>query len=227
MKTKHLVILAAAASASALTALAQDTPTTTMVWDFSTPDNPASVTPTSQNPFNVTGTATIVPGVGAEGYSAGVFLNRPDFYGTATGLWDMLNGSVTIDLVDQLAGTENGMLDYTLVVRHFVSPPPGFPYPSTISFSVPGAQLDSQVAQEVAGLGSWVLSTYSWQQVPVDGLVSLTMSTEANRGLLLDSLSFSVIGELVPIPEPSVAQLGALAALVLGLGSVRRRHNAA
>jgi len=227
MKTKHVALLAAAASCSAITALAADPATTTMVWDFSTPDNPAVVQPESQNPFNLEGRATMVQGTGSEPYSPGVFLNDSANYGTATGLWDLLSGSATVELVDQVPGTQNGLLDYTLVLRHFVSqaPLPNFPFSATVSFSLPGAVLVSQSVQQATSIGSWVLSTYSWQQVQVPGLVSLTVSSEPNRNLLLDSLSFSVIGDLAPIPEPSVAQLGALGALMLGF-SVRRRRTA-
>jgi len=225
MKTTHVIPFAAVASCLLLNGFAADA-TTTMVWDFSTPDNPSVIQPASANPFNAYGTATIVPGLGGEGYSSGVFLNNSALYGTATGLLDLLNGNVTLGL-DQLAGTPTGTLDYTLVIRQFISNPPGFPYPPTLQFSIAGVNLVSQTRQETAAVGSWYLSTYSWDNVAVSGPVTLTLSTDPNRNLLLDSLSFSVIGDLVPIPEPSVAQLGGLAVLMLGLGTLRRKKSVA
>jgi hypothetical protein len=224
MNTKHTAIIVAAIIGGATAAVAAENDTT-MVWDFSTPDNPSVQQPAgADNPFNAEGTVTVDVGLGGGGYFSGVaFPEFPGFYGTATGVWDLLNGSVTVGL-DQLAGTAGGLLDYTLVLRQYVNNPPGFPYSPTLQFSIPGGNLVSQVAQEtIASAGaSWVVSTYSWQQVAVDGFITLTVSTEENRGLLLDSLSFSVMGDLVPIPEPGVMQLGVLGALILGLGRVRR-----
>jgi hypothetical protein len=225
MKTNNLALLVASASCVGLTAFAADPATTSMVWDFSTPDNPSVQQPTGDtNPFDAVGTVTIETGLGGGGYFGGVaYPEFPGDFGTATGVWDTLNGSVTVGL-DQLAGTAGGLLDYTLVLRQYVNNPPGFPYSPALQFSVPGVELVSQVPVETiqsAG-ASWVVSTYRWQQVAVDGFISLTLSTDPNRNMLLDSLSFSVTGDLVPIPEPNVAQLGALAALMLGVGSFRR-----
>lgn len=224
MKTKHLAILAVAATCASSSAFAADAETT-MAWDFSTPDNPSVQQPAGDtNPFDAIGTVSITPGLGGGGYFSGVaYPTFPGDFGTATGVWDLLNGSVTVGL-DQLAGTPGGVLDYTLVLRQYANNPPGFPYPSSLQFSIAGAELVSQVPVETiqsAG-ASWVVSTYRWEQVAVDGFITLTLSTEPNRGALLDSLSFSVTGDLVPIPEPSVAQLGAMAALLLGVGGLRR-----
>lgn len=224
MKTKHPVLLVVAALCGTSAAFGADAETT-MVWDFSTPDNPSVQQPVGpSNPFNAEGTVSIDVGLGGGGYFSGVaYPEFPGDFGTATGSWDLLNGSVTVSL-DQLGTGAASPLDYTLVLRQYVNNPPGFPYSANLQFSIPGGQLVSQVTEEtIQSVGaSWVVSTYQWQELAVDGQVTITLSTDQNRNLLLDSLTFSVTGDLVLIPEPGVAHLGVLGALMLGLSNVRR-----
>jgi hypothetical protein len=197
---------------------------TKMTWGFATGDNPALGQPDAANPFPATGTAEVTKGVGV-GYIPGTFVVPGFDFGTATGLWDIGPGGVKMD-IDLYAATPTTKLDYRVVVGMFASTglQPGFPYSPNVSFSIPGGQLTGDpLVKETTTSGQWIESTYTWQQLSVNGPLTLTMSAEAGRGLLLDSLSFSVMGDLVPIPEPSVAQLGALAVLMLGIGAVRSR----
>lgn len=204
---------------------------TTVFWGFDTADNPAIGTPDTTNPYPSTGTAEINSDFG-EGYFPGtvVIPDVPLNFGTATGVWDIggAQGGVTmgLDLYDPTPGTP---LAYTVVVRQFASTAPqvGFPYSPNVTFSVPGWALDSQVEKEITVNGTWIESTYTWQQVAASGGITLTMSSDPGKGLLLDSLAFSVLGDLVPIPEPSASQLGGLAALMLGIGAFRRSKTTA
>lgn len=200
---------------------------TIMTWNFGTSDNPAIGEPGAANPVPATGTALVTPVVG-EGYFPGtvVIQDVPLNFGTATGVWDLggVGAGVKLD-IDLYAATPTSKLDYTLVVRQFASTAPqvGFPYSPNVTFSIPGYQMvGASVEEETTANGVWIKSTYSWQQLSVNGAITLTMGTDPSKGLLLDSLAFSVMGDLVPIPEPSVSELGALAALMLGIGAFRR-----
>lgn len=220
MKPKQ--ILAGVALLSAVVpALAADV--TTISWQFGTADNPVEVTPPpASNPSGATGTLEINDGTGT-GYWSGTMLDDAT-YGTPTGVWDILNGSIDVS-IDRIPG---GEADYTLKLTQFVSLPGGFPFALPVSFSLPGSTLVSQTLIENTSIGQWVESTYAWQNLTgLDGL-SLTISSDPGKGLLLDSLAIEVSGILVPIPEPTVAQLGALGVLGLGLLSGRRsnRHSA-
>jgi hypothetical protein len=219
----RLILLSLAAVSAAVGASAAE-PLTAMKWDFGTSANPSVVKPADANPFNATGTTSITPGAGI-GYSSGIFLGDPGF-GTATGLWDILNGSVTLGL-DMYPATPATTLDYSLVVNHFASPAPGFPYSSELFFSIPGAQLISQITKESPTEGFWIESTYTWQQLTVSGTIELTVTGKPNSGFLMDALAFYVAGSLTPIPEPSVAQLGVAAAFMFGLFGMRNRKQSA
>lgn len=203
-------------------AMAAD-PVTTMVWEFNTPDNPSTVQPPPEsNPAGGTGTVTVNAGVGL-GYFPGKFepLGEPtNDYGTQTGLWDILNGDVKID-VDLLAATPDTKLDYRLTLKYFVSPQ-NFPYSQNFTFSIPGVQLVSQTGFENTVQGTWVEGVYAWDQLSVPGALTLVITPEAQRGFLLDSLAFSVTGNLVPVPEPSTSGLALFGLAVLGFASRRR-----
>jgi hypothetical protein len=214
---------------------------TTMFWGFEASDNPAVTKPTDANPFGATGTAAVSIGTG-EGYfaTAQTFSDLTGLnFGNASGLWDVLTtpsgatvGGVTLGL-DMFGATPESTVGYTLVLTHFASTPVGGfqPYPGTMNFSIAGATKVSETeVQNVPGQGggSWIESTYAWENLSLGGgPVTLTLSAENGRGLLLDSITFSVMGDLSPIPEPSVTQLGALAALMLGIGAFRRTKTAA
>jgi hypothetical protein len=238
MKSTQILTGIAALSAS-LSGFGADA-VSTWSWGFEASDNPAITKPTDGNPFAGTGTATISVGTG-EGYFADVVelsnLTGLNF-GTATGVWDVLSnasgtaiGGATLG-IDLYAPSPEALLDYTVVIRHFASTPVGGfqPYPGTVNFSIGGStKVSETVVQNVpgAGGGSWIESTYAWENLSVNGPITLTLSSDPARGLLLDSIAFSVMGDLVPIPEPSVTQLGALAALLLGVGAFRRTRTTA
>lgn len=220
MKAK-LVLGGVAVLMSVPSVLAAD-PTTTMVWEFDNADNPAVVEPgPAENPFSGIGTATINQGTGT-GYWSGVFLDDPGLgYGTPTGLWDILNGDVSLSI--DLFASPGTQVTYELTVGQFVSPQ-NFPFSSDLSFSIPDGQLVSQSGVEnTPNGGTWVESTYLWENLSVNGPLSLTLSSVTGAGLLLDSLAISVTGSLVPIPEPSAAQLGLLGLGMTLLWSARRR----
>lgn len=227
---RNQILAGLTAVGMAATSLGADS-TTTMYWGFDTADNPSIGEPDAANTVPATGTANVNADFG-EGYFPGtvVIPDVPLDFGTATGVWDIggAQGGVTMGL-DLYDPTPLTPVAYQVVVRQFASTAPsvGFPYSPNVTFSVPGWTLNSQVEQEITPNGTWIESTYSWQQLTVSGAITLTMSSDAGRGLLLDSLAFSAIGDLVPIPEPGVTQLGALAALMLGIGGFRRSRTAA
>jgi len=197
-----------------------------MSWNFDTAQNPAPAVPDPANPVPATATAEVAPGFGI-GYVPGK-LELPGFdFGAATGLWDIGgNGAgVKIDL-GLYGATPTTLLDYQVVVGIFASTglTPDFPYSAGVQFSIPGAVLTGTVIKQTTSSGQWIESTYAWQQLAIGSTpVTLTLSDgPSSSGLLLDSLTFSVFGDLSPIPEPSVSQLGALAAVALGLGALRR-----
>jgi hypothetical protein len=198
-------------------------PVTTMVWEFSTPDNPATVKPPQEsNPAGGTGTVTVNAGVGL-GYFPGKFepLGEPtNDYGTQTGLWDILNGDVKLD-VDLMPAAPDTKLNYTLTLTYFVSPQ-NFPYSQNVTFSIPGVQLVSQTGIENTVQGTWVEGVYAWEQLSVPGALYLVITPEAQRGFLLDSLAFSVTGNLVPVPEPSTSALALFGLAFLGFAGRRR-----
>jgi len=226
MKRNH-ILAGVTACGMAASALGADT-VTTMFWDFATADNPAIAAPADTNPFPAVGTAAITVGVG-EGYFPGAVVIPGLSFGTPTGVWDIGPGGVQMDM-DIYDPTPESPLSYTVVVNQFASAAGGFPYSPNVGWSIAGAQLVSQQTKEVvpgANGGTWIESTYTWQQLSVSSGITLTMTSDPGKGLLLDSLAFSVMGDLIPIPEPSVTQLGALAALMLGLGAFRRSKTAA
>jgi len=228
---RNLILAGITACGMAASALGAG-PETKMSWGFDTGDNPANGLADAGNPIPATATALIDYGFGT-GYYIGRFDVGFGDYGTPTGIWDIGQsatgqGSVKMD-VGLFGATPETKLDYTVVVNMFASEglSPGFPYSGTVSFSIPGAQVSS-VDKQITSSGRWIESTYSWQQLAVgSGPITLTMNTVEQRGLLLDSLAFSVIGDLTPVPEPSVSQLGALAALMLGIGTLRRSKTVA
>lgn len=221
-------ILAGIAAFSVAGSVLAGAPETKMSWGFGTGDNPAVGVPADSNPIPATGTATVTKGTGL-GYFPGTLVVPGFDFGTATGLWDIARGGVQVDL-DVFGATPDAKLDYTLVVGMFASTGlnPGFPYSANVTFSIPGAQpVGNPVIKQSTTSGDWIESTYAWSQLEVGtGPITITMSSASGRGLLLDSLAFSVMGDLAPIPEPSVAQLGGLAALMLGIGAFRRKTGA-
>lgn len=223
---RHYTLAGIVACGMAVTSFGAEA--TTMFWGFDTADNPAVGQPGENNPLPATGLAEVTPG-----FALGYFPGVPDIglnVGTATGVWDIGGAGSGVQMdIDLFAATPEAKLDYTVVVRQFASTAPqvGFPYSPVVGFSIPGWTLESQVEQETTPNGTWIQSTYTWQQLSVGGPITLTMTADGSKGLLLDSIAFSVMGDLVPIPEPSVTQLGALAAFMFGLGMFRRRKTAA
>lgn len=224
MKTKQIIGGLVAVFTGA-TAFAAD-PITSMEWQFGNNDNPATVTPPpEQNPFGATGTATITPGVGT-GYWSGTFLEGVDTgYGTKTGIWDIGNGGVQVG-IDLVPATPSTLLDYTLTLDQFVSPG-NFPYSQQVGFSISDAPVVTSSALESTANGQWVEFIYQWSGLSVSGPVGLDITSDLNKGLLLDRVAFNVTGSLVAIPEPTVTQLGVMGLAILGFLSWRRGKTAA
>ena len=191
---------------------------TSITWQFATDANPVEITPAAAvNPYGAKGTLEITPGTGT-GHWSGTMLENPA-YGTATGLWDILAGSVDVG-IDKIPAAE---ADYTLTMKQFVSPGGLFPYALNVSFSLLGTpDASNSTVIESTSLGQWVESTYEWHNLTANEGLSLTISTTPGAGLLLDSLAIEVTGILIPIPEPTVAQLGGLGLAALGFLSLRR-----
>lgn len=224
MNAKY-ISLGLVTAAGVVSALAAD-PITSMDWQFGTSDNPSAASfPVGGNPFGASATATVDPGAGV-GYYEGTFDAggfEPGGYGSLTGGWDILSGSVTLAL-DLMPATPTTLLSYTLTLNQFVSANPEFPYPFTVSFSVPNSTLVNTVTLEgpTANNGNWVQSTYQWDNLSVSGPVGLTISSDTGKGLLLDRVQFNVTGSLVAIPEPTTSQLGFVGLAILGFLSWRR-----
>lgn len=223
-------MLGAASAIASMGGLLAGTPETAMDWTFSTGDNPSVVTPASTNPYNATGTAAIDVGRGS-GYNPGRYFEHidPGFsvgYGSASGLWAILDGGVTfgIDLYQ-----ESAPLTVRVVLTQFASGG-GFPFSANVGFSLPGNAADHLLSQqtiETDSEGFWLRSTYEWQGLDFGtGPLTIALSSDPTGGnaLLLDALNFTVLGALTPIPEPSVAQLGVLGLALGALASLRRKQ---
>ncbi len=204
-------------------------PETTMDWTFSNNSNPSVVQPAAVNPYNATGTALIDVGRGG-GYNPGRFLEHlglSEGYGSATGLWDILDGGITFG-IDQYQASDP--LTFRVVVTQFASGG-SFPFSPNVGFSLPGTSAEHLVSQETVETdseGFWLKSTYEWQGLDFGtGPLTVTLSSDPvqGNGLLVDALSFTVLGALVPIPEPSISQLGLVGLLVGAFAAMRRRQN--
>lgn len=224
MNAKY-ISLGLVTAAGVVSALAAD-PITSMDWQFGTSDNPSAASfPVGGNPFGASATATVDPGTAGLGYYEGAFDaggSFPGGYGTLSGGWDILNGSVTLAM-DLMPATPTTLLNYTLTLNQYVSNG-NVPYTVTVLFSEPNAQLVNTVNLEgptVDG-GTWVQTTYQWDNLSVSGPVGLTFSSDAGKGLLLDRVQFNVTGSLVAIPEPTTSQLGFVGLAILGFLSWRR-----
>ena len=207
--------------AGTVTSFAADAdPVSSYEWNFSTSENPAEFTPVGpENPFGATWTADIDVGVGT-GHSAGVFNpENPGAFGTQTGMWDILSGSVTVT-IDLMPATT---VDYTLKVTQFANLPGQFPFSMNLTFSLPGQTLVSSTSVQTGLEGDWIESTYVWQDLTSSGPITLTIFSDPGRGFLLDNLAVDVSGILVPVPEPTTPTLLALGTLsLLTLGRKRR-----
>jgi len=223
----YQIIIGFSVAASVATLLA-GAPETTMDWTFSTASNPSVVQPATANPYNAIGTAAIEFGRGT-GYSPGRYLEHinPAFserYGSATGMWDILNGGVTFGINMY---QESQPLTLRFALTQFASGG-GFPFSANVGFSLPGNPADHLLGVETiesTQAGFWLRSTYEWQSVDFGaGPITIILSSDPDgNGLLLDSLGFTVLGDLTPIPEPTVTQLGLVGLLAGAFARLRRK----
>jgi len=217
MKLRQIIAGIVASLSLALTGQAT---TTELDWQFSSFGNPAPPT-TAVDPSGGTATATFSGGVNTWFFSAA----SPDLFGlygtTQTGLWDMQNSQLALNLNRVPAS----LLNYTLVIRQFVDPNGAF-FPGTFSFSIPNAQFDGRtIVEQQTGnmLGMWVADTYHWNQLSPLGTISLNVAPgEGNGHLFLDEVKFTIVGEIA-VPEPSSVQMGVAGLLTLGFYFWRRR----
>ncbi|MGD0538648.1 MAG: PEP-CTERM sorting domain-containing protein [Verrucomicrobiota bacterium] len=206
---------------------------TTFSYDFSTGGSPPgtySITPdVSINPSSATGSDVVNAGSGT-GYYSGTF--SPELptdptlgqnYGTQTGVWDTLNGSLQLSVPQRQAVST---VSYTLTIDLYATGT-GFPYSSGLTFSVPNSTLNSSVpisAVTPAG-GRWYESVYSWTGLTPSGPLSLSVFGTLNNGLLVDRVQWQILGDLAPVPEPTVVQLAAVGSVILGFAAWRRRQS--
>jgi hypothetical protein len=170
---------------------------------------------TAINPSGGTATANILGNNNTYYFGTG----PQGLYGTPTGLLSVLNGQVQIRM-DRVATT---LVDYLLTVTHFVDG--GAFFPGTFSFSIPNAQAGSRTVVETTSIGSWVIDTYSWNQI--SGPISLDISAGPGNGqLFFDEVKLGVTGNLSPVPEPGVIPMAATGLFALGMFSwFRRKRN--
>jgi len=74
-------------------------------------------------------------------------------------------------------------------------------------------------------IGSWYEDTYSWSDVNLSPTVSLDISPGAggSGALLFDEVRLTIVGQLGPVPEPSVGLITVAGLLALGVRSWLRR----
>jgi len=205
---------------------------TTFDWGFSTIFNP-SVPPNSGITNEVSNpTAASVAAVINGDFNTYFFGMGPEgIYGTASGLWDIQNGSLDLAMSDRIGSPLSGFLvDYTIVLRQFVDAG-GF-YPGIVAFSVPGGQLiGSRTVEAQSGnmIGAWVEDTYKWSQVKLTEYLTLTITPgdpdPEKKSLLVDSVQLKIEGTLDKVPEPATLQLLVLGMAAAGLRAWSRRRN--
>jgi hypothetical protein len=134
-----------------------------------------------------------------------------------------VEGSGQIQLT--LDRTSVDPVDYTVVITQFAD---RNIYPGTLSFSLAGATFVSEtvvVPQTANMTGSWYEDTYQWSAVDLGGnaIVLDIGPSSAIAGLLVDEVQFSILGNLIPIPEPGVSQLAAAGLLAFAMRYWSRR----
>ncbi len=227
MKASEIILSIGAGLSLVLTSQAQPT-TNTLDWNFSSGGNPSpinasgTINPSGGNPTatffgnNNSYFFTTVPGSGgANGY-----------YGPPTGLWDVNNGELDLTL----NRTAPSPVDYKVVITQFIDAPFGGLYAGTVGFSVPNAQFLARivVVPQTGNMGGfWAADTYSWTGVSLLG-TNVTMNIKpTGAALLLDDVQFTIVGGLIPVPEPGVSQVAAIGLIAFGMVSwFRRTRNA-
>jgi len=196
---------------------------TTLDWQFSTIDNPASPdsSPSTVNPSGGVATATVF-GATDPGY---YFNARPGgAYGARRGLWDIANGKFQLDL-GSMTVAEGQALDYTVKIVQF-SGDPGI-YPASPIFSLGAAATHTRTTLETVSAGDWVEDTYTWHVTPLSGPLSLSILPDTAGGatptLLIDSIRWDISGNLMLIPEPSTITIAAGGLALLFVRNLRRR----
>ena len=134
----------------------------------------------------------------------------------------MENGQLQLSLDRAAVGT----VAYTLQVWQFVDSGRSF-YPGALSFSPSGAQVGPEtvyVPQSGTMIGSWYETTYSWSDVTLDPSISLDITASPVSGaVLFDEVRLTVVGDLVPVPEPSAGLMTLAGLLAFGVISWYRR----
>jgi hypothetical protein len=218
MKPKPIITSIALFLLLALTGQAQTT--NILDWTFSTSANPSAPdTATSINPSGGDPEATFTGnnntyfvGTGPQG-----------LYGSPTGLWDVENnGQLALTLNLSAVGTVN----YTLQVWQFADSSRSL-YPGTLTLLPAGAQFVSEsvyVPQTGTMIGSWYEDTYSWSDVALNPSVTLDITPGTGSvALLFDQVQLTIVGDLVPVPEPSCGLIALAGLAAFGMISWFRR----
>jgi hypothetical protein len=199
-------------------ALAGQAATTNILdWQFSTADNPASPT-IAVNPDGGDPLATFSGPNNTYFFGTG----PNGLFGSPTGLWDIEAGQLALTL--NLFSTQP--VDLTVVITQFADQNRAL-YPGTISWSIPGGHLISEVPvvpQTGNMIGSWYQDTYQWTAVDASTFpITLDIGpAAAGTGLLLDEVQFSIMGTL-QVPEPGFGLLAGTGLLALAMRYWPRR----
>lgn len=220
MKITNFILGSVPCVLLALTSQAQTV--NTLDWQFSTAGNPVDPTAeTSNQPSGGDASATFIDGVNSYFFGAG----PEGLYGTRTGLWDSLNGHLSLDISDRTAVVP---ISYTLTVTHFVDSSGAF-FPGSFEFSIPNEIFVGRTVVEAQSgdmVGQWVADTFQWNNLNIyPSTVNLTIGPGPGNGdLFFDSVKLIVSGgDLVLVPEPATASMAALGLLAFGLRSWLRR----
>jgi hypothetical protein len=218
MKLKTIIVGVVACLSLAVAAQAATT-TNILDWTFSTSANPSAPdAATSINPDGGNPEATFTGNNNTYYFGAG----PQGVTGSPTGLWDMENGQLQLSLDLAAVGT----VAYTLQIWQFADAGRSI-YPGAVSFSPSGGQFVSEtvyVPQSGNMIGSWYEDTYSWSGVALDPSVSLDITASPVTGaVLFDQVQLTVVGDLVPVPEPSCGLMTLAGLLAFGMISWCRR----
>jgi hypothetical protein len=231
MKPPTQILLAAAVWLSlALTTRAATV--NTWDWKFSASGNPTALDASSST--NYWGGTVVATFRGTNNtYYVGTGPGGSNgYFGPPTGLWEVING----DLLLELCRTAYTPVNLTLVITHFVD---GQVYPGIAFFDGNGIESSmwnwttasrNVVVPQVGNMGGfWASDTYTWSQVNFNRRLPITLDiipgTGSGGAMLLDEVQFTIEGDLTFMPPPPTLALVVDRAFGLGItGTLYARY---